>query len=919
MYVSALVAAVVLQTTGAELPIYHVVNAQASAEASLAEAKRLQDEGERHIDARGYNEAAQKLNRALDLRRTHLGPRHPDVAQTIASLATVAYRQGDYARAEPLFQEALQIREATLEANHPLVADSLTNVASMYLLRGDYVRPEPIYLRALTIYEALKAAGKVSAEVDALFADTLNNLGLLYQRRGDYARAETHYLKALEVREQAQGTEHASVAEAAANLGGLYYMSTQYDKAMRALTRALSIQEKLLPPNHPSLAVSSFNLAAVYFDQGDYARAEPLFERALKIDEQALPPQHPRIAIRLSGLAETLRLKEDYQRAEALYERAAAIRERSLGRSHPLFADVLIGRALLRQASGDSESAVELLARAADLREDTFGLVLTTGSEQAKRLYLQSLEDEADIAVSLHIASAPKSENAARLALENIVQRKGRSIDAMAAHTAALRSRLDEDGRTVLEQLSTAQGQLAGLVLRGVSTDAQTQSVERLRGDIARLEQEISGRSAEFRDTLAKAQLSEVQASLPDDSAMVEFVVYRPFFIKNPRRTAFGAPHYAAYVLTRQGIVASADLGETDTIDRMVGRYRAVLSKPNAPGWRTEANALYRQLLRPLQPALSKAGRVIISADGALNLIPFAALVDEDGRYLVEKQTISYMTSSRDLARIHRTADAKRDEAPVIIANPLFDAGTKTQPLTQTGAATSPADRNAQMQTLRFGVLPGTAQEATTIARLLRNARVYTGAGATETVLKQVNAPAILHIATHGFFLRGAASGATDTRGLKVASDTRPAGNPEDALLLSGLALAGANQRSSDGEDGILTALEASGLNLWGTRMVVLSACETGVGDARNGQGVYGLRRALTLAGAESQVMSLWQVSDTATRDLMIAYYQRLLSGEARADALRNVQLAFLKERARAHPFYWASFIQSGDWRRLFN
>jgi CHAT domain-containing protein len=365
--------------------------------------------------------------------------------------------------------------------------------------------------------------------------------------------------------------------------------------------------------------------------------------------------------------------------------------------------------------------------------------------------------------------------------------------------------------------------------------------------------------------------------------------------------------------------VASADLGETETVDRIVERYRAALSRPNAPGLRTEANGLYRQLLRPLAPVLAEAGRVIISADGALNLIPFAALIDEDGRFLVEKQTISYVTSSRDLIRIRRTADAKSDEAPVIIANPLFDAGAKTEPLTQKGAAASSTDRNAQMQTLRFGVLPGTAQEATAIARMLRNARVYTGAGATETVLKQVNAPVILHIATHGFFLRGTAAGATETRGLKVASEPQSAGNPEDALLLSGLALAGANQRSSDEEDGILTALEASGLNLWGTRMVVLSACETGVGDTRNGQGVYGLRRALALAGAESQVMSLWRVSDTATRDLMIAYYQRLLSGETRADALRNVQLAFLKERARAHPFYWASFIQSGDWRPLFN
>jgi len=145
-------------------------------------------------------------------------------------------------------------------------------------------------------------------------------------------------------------------------------------------------------------------------------------------------------------------------------------------------------------------------------------------------------------------------------------------------------------------------------------------------------------------------------------------------------------------------------------------------------------------------------------------------------------------------------------------------------------------------------------------------------------------------------------------------------GDREEALVLSGLALAGVNQRwSGDGEDGILTALETAGLDLWGTRLVVLSACETGVGDVKLGDGVYGLRRALVLAGSESQVMSLWQVSDEATRDLMVDYYRRLRRGEGRADALRQVQLAMLKGRQDLqHPFFWASFILSGDWRPAF-
>ena len=135
----------------------------------------------------------------------------------------------------------------------------------------------------------------------------------------------------------------------------------------------------------------------------------------------------------------------------------------------------------------------------------------------------------------------------------------------------------------------------------------------------------------------------------------------------------------------------------------------------------------------------------------------------------------------------------------------------------------------------------------------------------------------------------------------------------DNPLLRSGLAFAGANTRGANGgDDGILTALEAASLDLWGTRMAVMSACETGVGETRRGDGVYGLRRALVVAGAESQVMSLWQVSDDGTRALMTDFYKNLKAGVARSAALRQVQLQMLRSGTRKHPYYWASFILSG-------
>jgi CHAT domain-containing protein len=204
-----------------------------------------------------------------------------------------------------------------------------------------------------------------------------------------------------------------------------------------------------------------------------------------------------------------------------------------------------------------------------------------------------------------------------------------------------------------------------------------------------------------------------------------------------------------------------------------------------------------------------------------------------------------------------------------------------------------------------FAPLRGTAQEASAIKTLFPDTKMLTGRDANETSVKELNAPRTLHLATHGFFLENSTADKPDKTKI------------ENPLLRSGLAFAGANRRSGDKDDGILTALEASGLNLWGTKLVVLSACDTGLGEIHNGEGVYGLRRSFVLAGAESVVMSMWPVSDFVTRELMTNYYKNLKKGMGRGEALRQVQLEMIKRPNRQHPFYWASFIQSGEWANL--
>jgi len=348
-----------------------------------------------------------------------------------------------------------------------------------------------------------------------------------------------------------------------------------------------------------------------------------------------------------------------------------------------------------------------------------------------------------------------------------------------------------------------------------------------------------------------------------------------------------------------------------------VDSLRETLRDPQRKDVQQRARAVDEKIMQPLRGLLGDSTQLLISPDGQLNLIPFAALVDENGKYLLQRYTITYVTSGRDLLLTGVERESKT--GPLVVANPSFGDPNTEQALGVMKPVTAGMRRRSvttarDLSEVYFAPLAGTALEALTIQTLFPGATLLTGRLATESALKRARAPEILHIATHGFFLEDSKSIYSETAGMRGISTSVRIENP---LMRSGLALADANTHTAGSDDGILTALEASGLNLWGTKLVVLSACDTGVGEVRNGEGVYGLRRAFVLAGAESLVMSLWSVSDGATRDLMTHYYQNLKRGMGRSEALRQVQLKMLERNPQVHPFYWANFIESGDWANL--
>jgi CHAT domain-containing protein len=321
-------------------------------------------------------------------------------------------------------------------------------------------------------------------------------------------------------------------------------------------------------------------------------------------------------------------------------------------------------------------------------------------------------------------------------------------------------------------------------------------------------------------------------------------------------------------------------------------------------------------VMQPVRQLLGETKTILLSPDGKLNLVPFEALVDEKNQYLVENYNFTYLTSGRDLIRLQQKSPSQ--EQPLVMADPLYNQEANL-------AASKLPQRSTECLSELFSPnslsrLEATEKEAKAIQSLLSlpTERIKLQSQASETLLKQVQSPLLLHIATHGFFGDKPCSNQTNS------NQTSPNQINDNPLLRSGLVLAGVESRSSQVKsenDGVFTAYETAFLDLVGTKLVVLSACDTGIGDITTGEGIYGLRRVLVIAGSESQLISLWKVADEGTKDLMTAYYQTLKQSEGRTTALHEVQRQMLRGKLKGekgqsyqHPYYWASFIPSGDW-----
>jgi CHAT domain-containing protein/Tfp pilus assembly protein PilF len=896
-----------------------------------------------------YQEAESFARRSLAIRRSKLGADHPDVADSVNILGLVCDLQGRFKEAEKLVQEALEIRTRKLGKNSLAVAMSLNNMGLVCEHMDRLDDAEKYFRRALAIREA-----QLGPDHPAV-ASSLTNLAVLLVTLGRQDEAEMHFKRSLAIHEAKQGKDSPALVPTLVSLGALYRDQRRWEEAEVLCRRGLAIAETRLGKDHIQTVPALNNLAILYSQTNRQRDAQTLYLRALKIREVRLGSDHPDIAVGATNLGNLYVRTGDYQKAGALLERALKITEAAYGKDSSQVSGVLQSQTALHQAMGRTADAVKTQERCLEIHQLKLRNLFGYASESAMYDYLENNSGKVPNIISL-AAQAPDDPAATGAALTWVLRLRGTVFDSLCRYRQA-QMLLPRDAE-LEEKVTRYRSQKTFLANAAISPPVGL-SPDKIKKQIADAQKEIEELEKDIRRTLAQkapnvvagregVTVAQVQEQLPADSALIEFC-HTP--IRDFKKGTWSKHHYLAFVLTAgKDAPRLIDLGPAKDIDIGIEELRkefldfqeklrecetaeeaVALEKAQEKLFAKKSAALYARLFAPLRKQLGKTTQLYLASEASLNRLPFEALVDADGKYLIESYRCAYLSTGRDLLR----TPGKWAQGTVVFAGPDYKLeaderlvqAEKLLNKKETAIAMGKLP-SREVRSVGWKNLPGAAAEARDIQTLLHKGaygpvKAYVGKDALEEVLKAMPAPRVLHLATHGFFLdRETDAAEPEEEGAGAGFTRGRLKRMENPLLRSGIVLAGANtvgdkDATARVDDGWVTAEEIAILNLQGTELVVLSACQTGLGDIKTGEGVYGLRRAFLYAGAQTLVTSLFEVPDSETRELMKRFYTGVNAGQGKLRALHSAQRTFIDERRQmhgaAHPFFWASFVLVGN------
>ena len=885
---------------------------------------------------------------AVALRRALLGPDDPELAAALVVAGRAARENDDPDGAERRSDEVYAIRARTLPPDHVDLAAALNNRALARRMRGDFQGAFDDGNAALAIYEkklppthqnrilcekntatSAMFLGEPLAGIDGYQKaiagylaetppDTLgiaivtDELGLAYKDLGDYDQALASHRKARALAEAYSQPDSVMLRNLAINHGETLRAKGDLEAARAEFERGLVLDKALgLASKEGEIAIEH-DLGLVAQQQGRSAEAVAHLTRAIELKLPRTGEDGIGSVLIARAMAEHDAGLADSARADLV--RTRAIAERTVGAQAMFTAQVDMLIAQMDAERGDSAQAFDRALAAETMARARLKETVRYLSERQARAYALARPRALNLVLSLAAARSGDRETRRR-AWDCLMRSRGLVLDELAARQAGLRGEARDSAIAELEQrLYHARQRMANLVIG--QKDAEPNQAARNAFAFASQEAEGAERALARRTGVTEREggLGEVLAKLPKDGALVAFVRWNraSMFAEDAR------PGYAAFVGRGGEVPLLVDLGPAERIDDLVRAWRGALAKDDVRKERAEGGRLAHAVWEPIEGAFLGATRLWIVPDGSLNDVAWYALPSGQGRVLDQDLEIRLISNGRDLLDTPSEAPA---HGPVLV---LGGADYDLKPRAPPGlvAMRGGGDPCASFASRHFGPLPFSAREAQGVASLARTRPG--GGGVIELEGRQALEPLFtqdapgatwIHAATHGFFVDQACRDAGWEKDEDIAASAAT-----DPMLYSGIALAGANRRAqaaSAGEDGLLTADECARMDLSNVRGMVITGCDTGLGDYVTGEGVYGLRRALERAGVRSLTLALWPVDDQASARWALAFYdglwrRGLSPAAANRLAMRRVRQELRAARMGDHPRLWAGFVDSG-------
>lgn len=748
-----------------------------------------------------------------------------------------------------------------------------------------------------------------------------NNIGMLYFNLNQYDYAEQYSLEGYKIRLKRLKPNDQDIAESCTNIGLIYINTQQYAKAEEFLLKAKTIYENGIGTTNNAYSILLNNLGLLYYKQNRFSDAEKYYVISLQLREKLNGKEHPAYARTLNNLGAVYLSWNKPTEAKTYFEQCVAISEKKYGKNHYRNISYLNNLAMCYNDLGNYTEAKKIILLTNQLNSNQVKENFTILTEYEKELYADEMVYNAKFANSILYNSKIYNR-------ENIIDNFNQQLQLKGLvlnETKTFYNYVKHNTDTAFQRMFTKYTLLKNKIAKeyGVAINNRSSELNNWLNELDVLEKDLLLKSKKFTEQQKSIDVSfnTIKNSLHDDEVIIEFAKFKLY---NKGET--DSVLYVAFLFSKQNNAPEfIPLFEEKQLQKILhasgktnqamatNLYRSTITKNKTKA--NFGNDLYHLIWQPLEPYLKNVKKIYFAPVDKLNSIAFNALAIDSTTYLIDKYQLLQFTSTRLVAKPVQQENKISNIALFGNANFSLNQSVVNQYQQSSDSAIVKRSFNKdKANIISWSSLPGTAEEVKNISGIFKNKSIsqtiYTNAEASEENFKNLNNTpiSVIHLATHGFFLPRM----NNTNTTITEQHTTSYNTAYDPMLRSGIVLSGANYAWNGGfvpnykEDGIVTAYEISQLNLTNTNLVVLSACETALGDIQGNEGVYGLQRAFKLAGVKNIILSLWQVPDKETAELMTIFYNNYLSGKSINESFNLAQQSLRKKYS---PYYWAAFI----------